>query len=634
MFRSLWSLFATCGAVVSHGYNDHDLTKVASAIATAVNPWYADGQCPPDRLVSLEDTTGWCPTAQDVAHNETILSAILLHVASMVPALGFLVLALQLANKMVDDKLLDKHDPAVCAWKYAGMLKTLVQHLRYLRRASPRSRCKILQRLKNQIVFLEDNPFRRPQLKGIDRTWQRALENVNLVTLEGVEDSAKLASAVVEESLPSQPGVADLAALSTERLAEMALQKLHLEHDDDVCIVGIKGPEREDLGTVDISDDEMHDVVEYDCRGYDQDTIQADQLLSIKGVKLDNPMVRPELKDIIELVMQDPAVLAQNLVSTSEAADHDQPPSLPAIIGVDEAAGDEEVGELFRADSSLMGDDDDLPEEMDAHAPCDDDDLADQLLQHKFLMMQAHAVEEAAAPLALAVEEAAAAPPAKRAKAAAQPKAAAKCKAAAKPNAASEVTAVDKGLPSTWKVETRFRVQGKASGAKYFVYASPQGKNFDSLKKAKMHIMEAPTGEDEPGEDEPGEDELPPSDGGRCPTCALRQPVDDSIFKHAEAGWPAQVEFLNSLPAEIIPYECKRKNSVFMRAHCGAQIQVNWEKKIVRLERSCQHDWSPCSFNGTKVLRVEDHQTKDSCLVHVQQNLCPCKVVCFNCTSD
>ncbi len=71
----------------------------------------------------LEDEIGWTPVVADLAFNYDILAAIVLLVPSFIPALGFLALALQLADKIVDGKLLSEFGRECDSWKYLAALE-------------------------------------------------------------------------------------------------------------------------------------------------------------------------------------------------------------------------------------------------------------------------------------------------------------------------------------------------------------------------------------------------------------------------------------------------------------------------------------------------------------------------------
>ena len=68
-------------------------------------------------MVTLEDETGWNPCIHDIVKNECVLMAILTQVPHFIPALGFIALAIQLADTILNGRIL-RNDKEIEAFKY------------------------------------------------------------------------------------------------------------------------------------------------------------------------------------------------------------------------------------------------------------------------------------------------------------------------------------------------------------------------------------------------------------------------------------------------------------------------------------------------------------------------------------
>jgi|ETNmetMinimDraft_26_1059896.scaffolds.fasta_scaffold64201_2 hypothetical protein len=81
-----------------------------------------DAGTAPCQLVTLEDESGWTPSMSDIVNNAELLTPVLLSCPAVVPALGFLALSLQLADKIVGGGRMLQPPQEVDAYKYLSFV--------------------------------------------------------------------------------------------------------------------------------------------------------------------------------------------------------------------------------------------------------------------------------------------------------------------------------------------------------------------------------------------------------------------------------------------------------------------------------------------------------------------------------
>ncbi len=243
----------------------------ASVAADYLDPVTAAGT----KLVSIQDEEGWNVCSADLSGNAKTLMPVVLLMPAFVPSLSFLALVILNVDSILNNLVVHKQCK-IEAYKYAGKLRSCVQHLRYLRRCSPRSRDPAIQTLKNLVVFAETDPWRR---RSSGSTWDAALKPLPwhqlpepvLVVDDGKSLPAMASSA--EKSLPamaSNPSFEDLAKLDFNTLKEMVRSKFSLQ-PDDVCVIVSVTASNDTCTVIEDSDDEKFDVTPWCERGYEQD---------------------------------------------------------------------------------------------------------------------------------------------------------------------------------------------------------------------------------------------------------------------------------------------------------------------------------------------------------------------------
>jgi len=424
------------------------------------------------------------------------------------------------------------------------------------------------------IVFLDDNPFRRPVASD---KWSRALEPLCWPEFPPMSVPAQ----VTLPALPAEPKISDLAELTIEQLALMVANKYagggqtHL--DTDVQLVSVKpavGSDCSEVEVIDVSDDEVHDLVPWEERGYTEDTLQNDVLVGVRGQQLPHPLRAPGMQSLIDLAYASPAELATRLLSM-DAKNSKAPAGVQLTLAeTAEEAGDAEleVGPTPKR-KRKHGDANSAPKSKS---------------------------KGKLAPLEVPENTPIELPP-------------------VTPPAAPEAS----GLPDEWVIKVHIVSRGKTEGAKHKYYHAPDGRSFRTLGAAKGYAAALKLPADTPLPLTP-----PVPWEERCAVCASKVPLTKDSFKLDVAD--DCIAFMNSLPTELLPTKLiTGKVSVCMKARCGSRVEVNWDKRFVRLDQCCHGPMAWPTGAKTRNLRVDDYSSKEELLETIRTQLCTCRIQCF-----